>query len=1245
MCLDRRPGLFAENLFERDGRTPTVRTNGTAITKIPLTLTPQVASLLGYIISEGYVRKDVWGVSIPTTDPDQMELYRNSVQGIIPYQERDDVRHNRQSILEFYRSADIQALMEFGLTREKAQDKEIPFGILQSPKHIITEFLKALFDGDGGVSGCTLEYCTASTKMADQLHTLLLAYGITARRKFRPNSCLGAWHLSITGKSLRKFASEIGFNLKTKQDKIKAVAAHKENTNIDVVPNISHLCRDVKSQYKDQHGASKSNDPWYGTAKCIIKGSRNPSYTTLATFLDFYKVSSPQWDMLNKLCMDDWFFDTVLGVTESAAPVYDFVVPGTHSFSAGGFINHNTRVLAGKVAYTMNELGIPASAILATSFTRKASAELVQRCKDYGAVLSSKEDSQGFGTTHSIAGNLLNTKAQGFKHPNYIGAAEGYKQTTLFRLAMQQVKMGPLGIPAPAPTGFWDLLSEDKPNNLAPVPVAPQDAGTSPLGTFSEDPAEAAEFQAVLRDVTGYLRWAAGIWPGQKGSWARDAGGYLMDALNYGATPANMNQDQKANVNEILSSPWLVKKGQPLTNYRVAGVGKHSFDLFAEDVPVAPRSKSGFDLFAADDPVPGDVPMPRSKSNKMDEYTYFKTPARQWFNLGATLTVGEPPVAIPMGEFRQIASILKGKGVTPSQAWTNGVEGYLDPQDERVAVYGAYEWLKGPTGETKFVNLGDMDDLLIDAVKALRGSSTVRRQVQSQFKVLLIDEAQDLNRIQHLMFGLMAGYLDPKTMKPWPDGHMTADTMALIGDDKQAIYEFRGADPEEFISKSNMVENGGDFQTKLLDTNFRSGEAIVQAANKLIAYNKRQVPMTCKANTDRNGQGRIISRHASSVNSAAVSVAEEIADIKESDATENFKYKNFGVALRSNAEAYIYGLEMLKRNIPFKSNAQFFNDPNTKALIGWLTIVDKGLDGPVDTIEDAIRDCVRAPVAMIGKATFERIETLATGSWARWLVDGGWAKVYGAKAKMTPSLEHFALNLEAVSKMTGTPTEIVNQLLELRGLDGKTTKESMVENVMEDDKVLIELAAAAEGGIVTKEQIAEQALAPIQPLLSLVEGREDLGAAVAFIHKLKNVNSKIASSDSEKEINRDAVTIGTMHSWKGLEVDTMYIPMVGGKFPRASSKEGAPDTPALASERRLAYVAITRAEQRAVILDIPGGGKPSRSGVPGTPDFSSQFLKEACIEPERGPEALTQSPAAKLARKWPPERLAALRVR
>ena len=1147
---------------------------------------------------------------------------------------------------------------------------------------------------------------------------------------------------------------------------------------------------------------------------------------------------------------------------------------------AAGAGSGKTRVLASKVAYHINELGMAPTSILATTFTTKASAELIKRVRDYGAVIEDR--AEGFGTTHSIAGKFLNKKATAFRRPAYIGKKEGWKQNILIRLAMDQVAMpGGGDVPAPPhrPQGLWDNVKPRVEEGLA-------------------------EYQNTVRRAIGYFQWASRTFGPQRGRDYADLLPFLQEVVR--RNPSDLQQWEKDEVNRALS----MMRGKGQTNYRVSA---------------------------------------ESKRNKLEDYVYHKKPARRWFNLGRVLTRKNndgSEQAVPLGEFKNAISIMKGKGLSPSEIWHG--EGPYPAQSDHAAVYAAYEWLKGDNGEPKFAGTGDMDDILIDTVGALAASPNLRRQMQQQYKVLLIDEAQDLNRVQHLMFGLIAGHLDPDTLKPRADGAMSADTYCLIGDDKQcvsinapvatpngtvragdlqqgdtvlsyrngdvvpqtvnhvvlsnweeglrvttlndhtldmtpnhrlwateprteegevavylmyrkdmgfrvgvtnkgkvgaedghlnsyggrcflelaerlwvldicpsreealyqeyayslqygiptmvfngthrgldqdriqrifqqfgqngvrlledrhlsleyphwmsqsytkhgrerhtlnvvvhssinsqvamewsgdkfdavlsgisgirtapndrrrlrrwfanyrealefvqtvkeltdvqvsyrlstpegmlreipasglfvgmsvpvleegqivldqivsiekvpgqfldldigdasnffagsilthnSIYEFRGADPEEFIDKSDLVDGGEEFKTKILDTNFRSARAIVDSANRLIAYNKRQVPMTCKANVDRNGEGAVVARTCADTEDAAASVASEIEELIEAAQPGAESYKDFGVAVRSNAEAYHYGLEMLKRGIPFKSNASFFNDPNTKALIGWLTIVEKGLDGPAELIEEALVDCVRAPYSRLGKAFFNGLQQQATGSWARWLVDGGWRHVYRGN-RMDDVVQHFTSNLLKASKLSGSPEGVLEELMVLKGLDGNTLQQSLIHSVEENDDVMAELSAEAEGGTVTSEQILERAMAPIEPLQGLMRGREDLDGAMDFVRRLKSVNQKISSKDTDKEIDRAAVTIGTMHSWKGLEVPSMYVPVVGSKFPRAGQDGVADDTPDLHSERRLAYVAITRAEQRCVLLDIPH------------PKFEthSQFLQEACVPTE-----------------------------
>lgn len=439
LCIDRRPGMFSETPFTRPPVSKSAflrdRDDYDTRTNIPTELTPQVASLLGYIVSEGHVRRNL--ISLGTSDPNQMALYERALSGLIVH--ATEAEDNRRDIpfdeRRFHRVADIAALQGFGLKLGLAHEKEIPAGVLQSPKPVVREFLRALFDGDGGVESNTVAYCTASEKLARQLHTLLLSFGVLARRKKRPTTSEHgeSWHLYITGDSLRTFTSEIGFNLDHKQAAAEAIAERPSNTNIDVVPGVAELCADVVAAYKASRGTTHSTHPSYGAFKDYRKGRRRPSHEGLRRFLDTYELrGNSSWEALNAL-QDTWFFDTVVEIESLEADTYDFVVPEGHAFTGGGFINHNTYALTAAVKHYAEEEGVPPERILVTTFTKAATTEMGDRIRELGV------RGAEVGTTHSISARIIRDYKPELNYAMK-GAHDG-RSDRLYRMAMKQVEM------------------------------------------------------------------------------------------------------------------------------------------------------------------------------------------------------------------------------------------------------------------------------------------------------------------------------------------------------------------------------------------------------------------------------------------------------------------------------------------------------------------------------------------------------------------------------------------------------------------------------------------------------------------------------------------------------------------------------------------------------------------------------------------------------------------------------------
>jgi DNA helicase-2/ATP-dependent DNA helicase PcrA len=181
-------------------------------------------------------------------------------------------------------------------------------------------------------------------------------------------------------------------------------------------------------------------------------------------------------------------------------------------------------------------------------------------------------------------------------------------------------------------------------------------------------------------------------------------------------------------------------------------------------------------------------------------------------------------------------------------------------------------------------------------------------------------------------------------------------------------------------------------------------------------------------------------------------------------------------------------------------------------------------------------------------------------------------------------------------------------VLALHGFDGRTVKDALVDKVRENEDVLAELRAESPTGTVTEEAVKEMAFAPLAPLKGLLGARPDLTEAMKYVRQLQAANAKLTADDDPeaKGFHEPAVTLGTMHSWKGLEVENMFLPLVGGKFPRTDASEED-----LASERRLAYVAVTRGENRVAVLDIP----TVRMTKMGPITTESRFVGELCVPP------------------------------
>lgn len=416
-----------------------------------------------------------------------------------------------------------------------------------------------------------------------------------------------------------------------------------------------------------------------------------------------------------------------------------------------------------------------------------------------------------------------------------------------------------------------------------------------------------------------------------------------------------------------------------------------------------------------------------------------------------------------------------------------------------------------------------------------------------------------------------------------------------------SIYAFRGAKPQNYVNLSKDPL----FKTRLMTANFRSGSAIVDAANQLIAHNgDRQIPMTCRA-IEKRGAGSIVARDAEDHESAASQVAQEIKDAIAAGGSP----KDFGILVRNNAEADMYTLALLTRGIPYRmlkqSEGGYFGRPVVRSMVGWMQLAVGG--SPAETNE-AVLSAHMSPGFGLDKVFASNLAQKARGPYADYILKGG--TVYeGPSEWMNKKVAEYAAAIRKVRSAGAEDSlSLITEILSLKGMKG-SFEDSLMAMVDEDD--LEELGPDA-----TDEMKKAVAMAPLRPMELMAKHFGDPANLLRFVEKMKRTNEKTQkrTPNDKEDWAEPAVLIGTVHGWKGLQAKHCYVSMAGGIFPNFRSASVADEQEAAGEpvtaydeERRLAYVAITRGEDTVTVIS------PKKNYL-GKPASRSRFLDEACIK-------------------------------
>lgn len=432
-------------------------------------------------------------------------------------------------------------------------------------------------------------------------------------------------------------------------------------------------------------------------------------------------------------------------------------------------------------------------------------------------------------------------------------------------------------------------------------------------------------------------------------------------------------------------------------------------------------------------------------------------------------------------------------------------------------------------------NAMDFDDLLLNTNILLRDFPEVLALYQSRFHYLLVDEYQDTNYSQYLIIKKLA------------EGHKN---ICVVGDDAQSIYSFRGARIENILEFKNDYP---DYKLYKLEQNYRSTQTIVNAANSIIANNEGQISKAVFSENEPGEKLQVL--QALTDSEEGFNIASDIFDKRFS---LRLHWSDFAILYRTNAQSRIFEETLRKKNIPYKiyGGLSFYERKEIKDILAYFRMVINPED------EEALKRTINYPKRGIGDTTVKRVFELSEQfSVTPWQIING----------ESGHVQHF--NPGTVNKLTAYAELIVN----FRNGNADKDAYTMAREIALASGITRELREGRSPEEVSRYENFEELLNGIKVFAESAETNGEPSNLEAYISSV----SLLTDQDNEKEEDRDKVTLMTMHSAKGLEFRMVYIAgMEDTLFPSPMS---AGNPRELEEERRLFYVAVTRAQKLATL--------------------------------------------------------------
>lgn len=439
----------------------------------------------------------------------------------------------------------------------------------------------------------------------------------------------------------------------------------------------------------------------------------------------------------------------------------------------------------------------------------------------------------------------------------------------------------------------------------------------------------------------------------------------------------------------------------------------------------------------------------------------------------------------------------------------------------------------------KQANAMDFDDLLTLTYQLFREHEDIRHKYAARFDYVLVDEYQDTN---HVQMSIVMQLCQEK------------QRVCAVGDDSQSIYSFRGANIDNILNYQRQFQGTRLFK---LEQNYRSTQTIVEAANSLIKHNRNQIP---KDVFSENAKGEKIQyKPAYSDKEEAAIVAKDVKRIRREDGCQ---YSDFAILYRTNAQSRSFEEEFRKQGIPYRiyGGLSFYQRKEIKDIIAYFRLVANPDD------EEAIKRIINYPARGIGAATVLKIADCAHQNQVSfWEVIGAPERYGLAVTKGTMNkLETFRLLISSFIERVQT-TDVYE-------LGDAIIKESGISQDIMSGKDADDLA---------RQENLEEFLSGMS---AFVEERREEGRFDEFFLQdyLQDV-ALLTDADSDGDKDEPRVSLMTVHAAKGLEFPTVFV--VGLEENIFPSPLSAASLRELEEERRLLYVAITRAEKHCILTN------------------------------------------------------------